>query len=117
MFTPAIRAKDFSPVADLRTGHVYLFRAGVRKREHDALPLDNPGPGIVDNYPTWIRALLKDSIWFRQPSLCFSSPFRDLLRGFLGPPRDPGAGTCHPLEVAFTALRTPWSPFLEAFAP
>src|SRR3954452_4200007 len=41
MFTPAIRAKDFSPVAGrCRTGLVYLLsRAGVRKREHDALPL------------------------------------------------------------------------------
>jgi len=31
-------------------------RAGVRKREHDALPRHDLGPGIVKNYPTWMRA-------------------------------------------------------------
>src|ERR1700692_1271670 len=41
IFTPAIRATDFSPVADpSRAGHFLLSRAGVHKREHDALPLD-----------------------------------------------------------------------------
>src|ERR1700753_412850 len=83
IFTPAIRATDFSPVAGHRTGQFQLSRAGVHKREHDALPLGFPGPGIVWNYPTWMRALLKDSTWFRQPSLCFSSLFRDLFGGFL----------------------------------
>src|ERR1700742_4355943 len=40
IFTPAIRATDFSPVADpLRTAVLSLSRASVRKREHDALPL------------------------------------------------------------------------------
>src|ERR1700735_3407753 len=40
IFTPAIRATDFSPVAaPLGGGMFQLFRAGVRKREHDALPL------------------------------------------------------------------------------
>jgi hypothetical protein len=33
-------------------------RAGVHKREHDALPRDNLGPGIVLSYPTWM-ALIK----------------------------------------------------------
>jgi len=50
MFTPAIRATNFSPVADPsreRAFYVLLSRAGVRKREHDALPLDLLGPGIV----------------------------------------------------------------------
>src|ERR1700730_18824443 len=56
-------------------------------------PLGFPGPGIVCNYPTWIRALLKDSTWFRQPSLCFSSLFRDLFGGFLALPGRPGLGT------------------------
>src|SRR5205823_11480279 len=40
------------------------------------------GPASSENYPTWIRGLLKDSTWFRQPSLCFSSLFRDLFDGF-----------------------------------
>src|SRR4249919_2220666 len=40
IFTPAIRATDFSPVADQKTGSFLLSRVGVRKREHDALPLD-----------------------------------------------------------------------------
>src|SRR4051794_39709968 len=41
IFTPAIRATDFSPVADpSRTGLCSLLtRAGVHKREHDARPL------------------------------------------------------------------------------
>src|ERR1700730_11164651 len=45
-------------------------------------PLVFPGPGIVCNYPTWMRVLLKDSTWFRQLPLCFSSPFRDFFGGF-----------------------------------
>src|SRR4029077_3465359 len=42
IFTPAIRATDFSPVADPSwIGSKFLLsRAGVRKREHDALPLN-----------------------------------------------------------------------------
>jgi hypothetical protein len=48
IFTPAIRATDFSPVADLLDRLCFsLSRAGVRKREHDALPLGYLGPGIV----------------------------------------------------------------------
>src|SRR6478752_6526051 len=35
------------------------FRAGVRKREHDALPLGSWGPASSENYPTWIRGLIK----------------------------------------------------------
>src|ERR1700758_3230954 len=82
MFTPAIRATDFSPVAGpsgtrpfhlkryraLPLGEHDLFRkpvptfrdhalarAGVHKREHDALPLMISGRGIVKNYPTGCR--------------------------------------------------------------
>jgi hypothetical protein len=41
IFTPAIRATDFSPVAEpLRPAAISLFQAGIRKREHDARPLD-----------------------------------------------------------------------------
>src|SRR6202042_1458828 len=41
IFTPAIRATDFSPVANPSRGPAVfsLSRAGVHKREHDALPL------------------------------------------------------------------------------
>src|SRR5258708_9706331 len=40
------------------------------------------GPASSNNYPTWMRGLLKDSRRFRQPSLAFSSLFRDLFRTF-----------------------------------
>src|ERR1700722_5799505 len=45
IFTPAIRATDFSPVAGpSRTRQCFLLsRAGVRKREHDARPLGHLG--------------------------------------------------------------------------
>src|SRR5437879_8381460 len=41
IFTPAIRATDFSPVADPSWAGLkfLLSRAGFRKREHDALAL------------------------------------------------------------------------------
>src|ERR1700736_3863688 len=38
------------------------------------------GPASSNNYPTWMLGLLKDSTRFRQPSLAFSSLFRDLFR-------------------------------------
>src|SRR4051794_10199327 len=44
-------------------------------------PSSASGPGIVKNYPTWMRGLLKDSTRFRQPPLSLSSLFRDLFRG------------------------------------
>jgi hypothetical protein len=48
MFTPAIRATDFTPVAGPSADRLFFaIRAGVRKREHDALPLCCSGPGIV----------------------------------------------------------------------
>src|SRR5437899_643197 len=42
-------------------------------------PSSASGPGIVKNYPTWMRGLLKDSTRFRQPPLSLSSLFRDLF--------------------------------------
>src|SRR3954454_9710837 len=86
IFTPAIRATDFSPVADpSRTGPCSLLtRAGVRKREHDARPLRFFGARHRLNYPTWMRGLLMDSSRFRQPSLSLSSLFRDLFHGLFG---------------------------------
>jgi hypothetical protein len=64
IFTPAIRATDFSPVANPLDGTGFKFllsRADVRKREHTTpFPLDFPGPGIVENYPTWMPRLLMD---------------------------------------------------------
>src|SRR3954462_2316000 len=86
IFTPAIRATDFSPVADpSRTGPCSLLtRAGVRKREHDARPLRFLGARHRLNYPTWMRGLLMDSSRFRQPSLSLSSLFRDLFHVLFG---------------------------------
>src|SRR3954452_22993 len=93
IFTPAIRAKDFSPVADPQTGHVLAISGRCpQTRTRRPSPWIS-GPGIVQNYPTWIRALLKDSTWFRQPLLCFSPPFRDLFGGFPGSCGDAGPGT------------------------
>src|SRR6201986_4210861 len=83
IFTPAIRATDFSPVANpLRTAVLSLSRASVRKREHDALPLGLLGARHRLELSDLDTGLLKDSTWFRQPSLCFSSLFRDLFGGF-----------------------------------
>src|SRR3954452_21085857 len=93
IFTPAIRAKDFSPVADLQTGHVLAISGRCpQTRTRRPSPWIS-GRGIVQNYPTWIRALLKDSTWFRQPLLCFSPPFHDLFGGFPGSCSDASPGT------------------------
>src|ERR1700742_620584 len=94
IFTPAIRATDFSPVADpLRTAVLSLSRASVRKREHDALPLGLLGARHRLELSDLDTGLLKDSTWFRQPSLCFSSLFRDLFGGFSTPPDRSDRGT------------------------
>src|SRR5882757_9479186 len=99
IFTPAIRATDFSPVADPSwdTAVFCYFGQVSANTNTTPFPLDFPGPGIVKNYPTWIPGLLKDSTWFRQPSLSFSSPFSDLFRGFSGLPGGPCPGTCDSL--------------------
>src|SRR5580704_799374 len=85
MFTPAIRATDFSPVADPFAGSAcfsYLGRCPQTRTRRP--PLGFPGARHRLEKPSdWIDGLLKDSIRFRQPSLCFSSLFRDLFRGFL----------------------------------
>src|SRR5258708_37555111 len=56
-------------------------------------PWVSRGPASSENYPTWIRGLLKDSTSFRQPSLCFSSLFRDLFSNLPGLPGSSGLGT------------------------
>src|SRR6266508_5941144 len=85
IFTPAIRATDFSPVADPSWAGLkfLLSRAGVRKREHDALPLICFGARRRQKLSDLDAGLLKDSTRFRQPSLPLSSLFRDLF-GSLG---------------------------------
>src|SRR3979490_1134749 len=94
IFTPAIRATDFSPVADpLRTGCFIYFGQVFTNANTTPSPWFSRGPASFENYPTWIPGLLKDSTWFRQPSLCFSSLFRDLFCGFPGLPGTPGLGT------------------------
>src|ERR1700753_1371139 len=86
IFTPAIRATDFSPVANpFGTAVLSLSRASVRKREHDALPLGLLGARHRLELSDLDTGLLKDSASFRQPSLCFSSLFRDLFGGFSTP--------------------------------
>jgi len=54
IFTPAIRATDFLSCRDPCWGGCFLLsRAGVHKREHDALALGCPGgPASFENYPT-----------------------------------------------------------------
>src|ERR1700686_3821807 len=86
IFTPAIRATDFSPVADPSWAGSFLSHFGQVSANANTtpFPLDAWGPASSENYPTWIRGLLKDSTWFRQPSLCLSSLFRDLFSGFPG---------------------------------
>src|ERR1700744_484813 len=94
IFTPAIRATDFSPVADpLGMACLRLSRASVRKREHDALPLGLLGARHRLELSDLDTGLLKDSTSFRQPSLCFSSLFRDLFGGFSTPPGGLRPGT------------------------
>src|ERR1700730_4108069 len=95
IFTPAIRATDFSPVADPSWSGSFLSYFGQVSANANTtpFPLDAWGPASSENYPTWIPGLLKDSTWFRQPSLCLSSLFRDLFRGFPGVSGGPGLGT------------------------
>src|SRR5262249_62403971 len=73
------RTSLLSPIR-FRIGPKFLLsRAGVRKREHDALPHDHWGPASSYNYPTWMRGLLMDRRRFRQPILGLSPPFADLF--------------------------------------
>src|ERR1700694_2724451 len=126
IFTPAIRATDFSPVADpSRTGS-FLAISGrcPQTRTRRPSPWMSWGPASSENYPTWIRGLLKDSTWFRQPSLCLSSLFRDLLAAFpvFSPPRALElaaafrSGCLGPLEADFPAFRGTLAPFPVARA-
>src|SRR6185369_8787357 len=91
-------------------------------------PSSASGPGIVKNYPTWMRGLLKDSTRFRQPPLSLSSLFRDLFRGLanglfcrlfgLGssppPGRRSGLATCL-LACLFSRLGSRFSGLLSGF--
>src|SRR6202049_657123 len=115
IFTPAMRATDFSPVADPSWSGSFLSYFGQVSANANTtpFPLDAWGPASSENYPTWIRGLLKDSTWFRQPSLCLSSLFRDLLAAFpvFSPPRALElaaafrSGFLGPLEAGFPAFR------------
>src|ERR1700686_1321919 len=96
IFTPAIRATDFSPVADPSWSGSFLSYFGQVSANANTtpFPLDAWGPASSENYPTWIPGLLKDSTWFRQPSLRLSSLFRDLFRALHGLPGASRLGTC-----------------------
>jgi hypothetical protein len=52
-----------------------LSRAGVHKREHDALPAVASGHGIVEKLSDWMWGLLKYESAFRQPPPSLSSTF------------------------------------------
>src|SRR4051812_3304307 len=85
IFTPAIRATDFSPVTGQLQGPAFFHVVGyIRKREHDARPLGSLGDRHRWKTIRLDTRLLKDSNSFRQPSLGLSSPFRDLFRRLFG---------------------------------
>src|SRR5262249_33026618 len=68
-------------------------------------PLVSRGPASSDNYPIWMRGLLRDESGFRQPILALSSLFRDLFGGFRSLPVPP------PLGRLGSLLRGLFSPF------
>src|ERR1700730_5188836 len=111
IFTPAIRATDFSPVADPSWSGSFLSYFGQASANANTtpFPLDAWGPASSENYPTWIPGLLKDSTWFRQPSLCLSSLFRDLFGAFLG--GFPGLGGAAGLGTRSSLPGRPFGPF------
>src|SRR5579872_4612001 len=87
IFTPAIRATNFSPVADpSRDGPLRFCCLGQVSANANTTPCPlivwDPASSI--NYPTWMPRLLMDSGAFRQPPLSFSSPFRYLFRSLPG---------------------------------
>src|SRR5436305_11743866 len=86
MFTPAIRATDFSPVAGAQTGILSCCQAVSANANTTPVPSIVLGPGIVGKLSDWIPALLKDSVRFRQPFLGLSSLFRELFGSFFGHP-------------------------------
>ena len=80
-------------------------------------PWFSRGPASFENYPTWIRGLLKDSTWFRQPSLCFSSLFSDLFGAFPGLHGGTGPGTRRrPAGRLFRPLWPAWRPSWRSLA-
>src|ERR1700709_2892461 len=94
MFTPAIRATKslLSPI--VRTGCVLAVLVGCpQTRTRRPSPWLSRGPASSEKLSDWIPGLLKDSTWFRQPSLPLSSLFRDLFDGFHGLFRSLGPGT------------------------
>src|SRR6187551_1349441 len=85
IFTPAIRATQSLLSPTPRTGCVFSYSGRVSTNANTTpVPLLVSGPGIVWKQSDWIPGLLKDSTWFRQPSLAFSSLLRDLFCGFFG---------------------------------
>src|ERR1700754_2213265 len=94
IFTPAIRATEFSPVTGNR-GRTFPVKRYSRfelvssgrcpqTRTRRPNPLVFRGPASSDNYPIWMRGLLRDQTYFRQQILTLSSIFRDLFSAFPG---------------------------------
>src|SRR6187551_1154981 len=85
IFTPAIRATQSLLSPTSWTGCVFSYSGRVSTNANTTpVPLIFSGPGIVWKQSDWIPGLLTDSTWFRQPSLAFSSLFRDLFGGLPG---------------------------------
>src|SRR5260370_4856193 len=124
IFTPAIRATDFSPVADRFDRQFFANSGRCPQTRTRRPPLRFPrGPASSENYPTWMRGLLKDSTWFRQPPLRFSSLFRDLFSWRPGLSGAAGLGTrgslpkrlFHPSTGRFGSLRGGLGRFSRGF--
>src|SRR3979490_1044446 len=85
---------EVSPVADPRPAVFLAILGGCpQTRTRCPSPWLSRGPASSEKLSDWIPGLLKDSTWFRQPSLAFSSLFRDLFGGFPGLSGNTGPGT------------------------
>src|SRR4030088_2822260 len=85
---------EVSPVADPRPAVFLAILGGCpQTRTRRPSPWLSRGPASSEKLSDWIPGLLKDSTWFRQPSLAFSSLFRDLFGGFPGLSGNTGPGT------------------------
>src|SRR3954470_13409340 len=86
MFTPAIRATDFTPVAGPPEAGMFEILVGRVSTNANTTPSPRTLLYLGARHRLKTirrdRALLKDSTWFRQPPLAFSSLFRELFGTF-----------------------------------
>src|ERR1700753_2437782 len=110
IFTPAIRATDFSPVANpFGTAVLSLSRASVRKREHDALPLGLLGARHRLELSDLDTGLLRIQLGFVNRSYALARFFVTFLAAF--PPRL----ATFPLEPFAAGLMVFLAAFLAVF--